>query len=150
MPKQKKEEKIYISWTEFEECIAILLSELPEKKFKRIVAITRGGLLLAYYLAKHLDIKIIDTFCIESYSNDNKQKKITIHKQPENQTYAFQEEVLIVDDLIDSGETLRLATKELPKATVAVLFRKENSPKDIGHYYADELPNKWVEFPWEN
>ena len=54
---------------------------------------------------------------------------------------------LIVDDLIDSGNTL---TKWRGHQT-AVLHRKPHSPpmKDAEHFFVQQIPNEWITYFWE-
>ena len=51
--------------------------------------------------------------------------------------------VLVVDDLIDSGKTL----KKYPNRITAVLYRKSHSPKT--NYCVEEI-NDWIEFYYED
>ena len=59
--------------------------------------------------------------------------------------------VLIVDDIADSGETLKYLLRGLDCATTATLIHKENSvikPDFCGH--VDKDGDKWWwQFPWE-
>ncbi|MHC1623163.1 MAG: GTP cyclohydrolase I FolE [Candidatus Methanospirareceae archaeon] len=54
--------------------------------------------------------------------------------------------VLVVDDLVDSGKTLRPYLRA--GATVDALFRKTHSPDDLAPD-ATQLGEEWVQFPWE-
>lgn len=56
-------------------------------------------------------------------------------------------EVLIVDDLVDTGATLRPYTLAYPNATIAALYRKPYSP---GIASTAILVDSWLAFPWEH
>lgn len=139
--------KIKISWEQFETDIEFLANQLRDKGFTMILAITKGGLIPAYYLAKHLDIKFIETEGVGSYEG-REQKKTKVYKMAH---LSDSKEVLIVDDLIDTGETIRfLKGAEYEKASVAVLYEKESSPKGLSDYYVRRyISDPWIEFPWE-
>ena len=58
---------------------------------------------------------------------------------------------IIVDDIIDSGATMKGYNKEYPHKTTFVLFRKDNA---IGNFNIEYAPyvvsdDTWVKFPWE-
>ena len=62
-----------VSWEEIHrnsKALAWRLSEL--KPYKGIIAVTRGGLVPAAIVARELDIRLIDTFCVLSYNQKNK------------------------------------------------------------------------------
>jgi xanthine phosphoribosyltransferase len=133
-----------ISWEQFEVDIKFLAEKLRGKGFTKILAVTKGGLIPAYYLAKILGINYIDTVCIESYKGREKQT-IKIIKMP----YGAYEEILVVDDLIDSGSTIKEVKKHFKNAKAAVLYEKKSSPKGLAEYSARKyLSDKWLLFPW--
>jgi len=135
-----------ISWPQFEADIKFLAKKLRDKGFTKILAVTKGGLVPAYYIAKILGISNIDTICIESYEGREK-KGIKIIKMP----YGAYEEVLVVDDLIDSGSTLKEVKKHFKNAKISVLYEKKSSPKDLVDYSARKFSSDWwVKFPWED
>lgn len=55
----------------------------------------------------------------------------------------FKELVLIIDDLIDSGTTM----KKYPESDWATLYIKPNSPKPT--YWLKKVKNEWLELPHE-
>ena len=62
-----------VSWEEIHrnsKALAWRLSEL--KPYKGIIAVTRGGLVPAAIVARELDIRLIDTFCVLSYNQKTK------------------------------------------------------------------------------
>ncbi len=61
----------------------------------------------------------------------------------EYQEYKNKKEVLIVDDLIDSGKTM----EKYPESNWATLYVKDNSPRPT--YYLRKIENKWLELPHE-
>ena len=61
----------------------------------------------------------------------------------ENVPYA--KNVLVVDDLIDSGDTLR----KYEGYDTAVLFVKNNRESEVTYYGSNSYPNEWINFFWE-
>jgi len=118
-------------------------------KFKFILAISKWGLIPVYFLADELGIKIVKTICLSSYKNGNVQWPVIQHK-----VAGFLEEIknprdwLVVDDLSDSWFTLEYIKKEYPAIKTAVLLQKKTWWIKAD-YYAKEIDNIWVKFPWE-
>jgi len=54
---------------------------------------------------------------------------------------------LVVDDLVDSGKTLRRYAGS--QINIDALYRKPNSPKDLATH-ASVTPGGWIKFPWEH
>lgn len=109
---------IKISSNELKEMVKDLSNKITEK-FENIYPIPRGGYAIAIELAKILNIPIITN-----------EKEIT-------------ENTLIVDDLIDSGKTLKKFTQKK-----AVLFVKNDKEKSVD-YFVTKIINEWVKFPDE-
>ena len=111
-----------VSWEELHrnsKALAWRLSEL--KPYKGIIAVTRGGLVPAAIVARELDIRLIDTVCVLSYNQENKGdvnilKECTIANDGRDW--------LIVDDLVDTGETIKTIRQTLPNAHYATVYAK--------------------------
>jgi xanthine phosphoribosyltransferase len=137
----------FVSWDE----IQFLCRGLAEKihahhpDITRMLAITRGGLFPAGILARELNIKQIETVGIESYT-EKEQGQIRLLK-PFASDYA--ENVLVVDDLADTGNTLKYLKKNLKNPIITTLFVKPEG-KELVDFYAEEVPQTtWVRFPWD-
>jgi xanthine phosphoribosyltransferase len=94
-----------VSWEELHrnsKALAWRLSEL--KPYKGIIAVTRGGLVPAAIVARELDIRLIDTVCVLSYNQKNKGD-VNILKECAIANDG--RDWLIVDDLVDTGETIK-------------------------------------------
>ncbi len=140
-------EKTYISWDDFHRDVKELSVSLKNKRaFNRIIAISRGGLLPAGILAYELDIRNVDSLNIVSYdgSAGRKDEDVEIKNSFEN----VDAQTLIVDDLADSGRTLKILRQKYPQAFLAVVYAKP-SGRDIPDMYSRALPDNWVVFPWD-
>lgn len=139
--------KIYISWSDFHQDAKELFARLKtQRKFNKIIAISRGGLLPAGIAAYEMDIRDCDIINIASYDRDKMRAddKIEISSMPAD----IDENTLVIDDLADSGRTLQLLRRRFPLAVYAVVYAKPRG-KTAVDAFAKELPGQWVVFPWD-
>ncbi|MFN3527886.1 MAG: TIGR00725 family protein [Candidatus Altarchaeaceae archaeon] len=146
---QEKEGFLELSWNDIER----MCKKLKEKiNFDAdiIVGISRGGLVPARILSDLLDIKNLEIIKIESYTGIGTKKEPKITR--ELLIDIKDKNVLLVDDVADTGESLILAKeyllKKFPKnLKIATLHYKPKS-KIIPDYYVEET-EKWIIYPWE-
>ena len=141
-------EKIYINWQDFHQHTKSLAQKLKKAgSFSKIIAISRGGLVPAGILAYELNIRDCNTINISSYDGE-KQRDISDISFAVSSDIVDSSQVLIIDDLADSGRTFNLLRPYFPSATFACVYAK---PKGIASVdlCAQELPDKWVIFPWD-
>ena len=134
-----------VSWQELHrdaKALAWRLSSLGD--IKGVVAVTRGGLVPAAIVARELNIRLIDTFCVASY-DQQQQGKITILKGVEGDG----EGLLIVDDLVDTGATARVVREKLPKAHFASVYAKPAGRPLVDSYVTEVSQYTWIRFPWD-
>lgn len=116
-----------------------------------LVAITRGGLIPAALVARHLGIRYIDTVGLASYDG-KAQSDIQLIKALSPLQKRIDENganLLIIDDLVDTGKTGDFLRKMYPKARLGTLYAKTHglSHADV---YVEEIPSDtWIDFPWE-
>lgn len=113
--------------------------------FAGIVAVSRGGLVPAAILARELDIRLVETICIASYQDETVQGPAQVLK-PITGDGA---DLLVVDDLADSGATQRLIRAMLPLAHSATLYAKPDGRPFVDSVVAAIPQSTWVVFPWE-
>ncbi len=144
-------QKLILSWKEFEDQMVEVSKKIQEKKqgkVKHILALTRGGLIPAYFLARELGIKSIKTMCLVSYGDTQKQEEIQ-HLTVDG----FSEEIenvdewIVVDDICDTGTTLSFVENKYPGIESACLYVKEH--RDCNFYYKQVPNSTWLVFPWE-
>ncbi|CAL4320400.1 xanthine phosphoribosyltransferase [Buchnera aphidicola] len=114
------------------------------KKWKGIIGVSRGGLIPATLLARELSIRYVDTLCICSY-NDYYLQNIKVLKKPEYST----DDILIVDDLVDTGGTAKIIRKMYPSTYFVTIFAKPKEKRLVDNYMIDIPQNIWVEQPWD-
>jgi len=107
---------------------------------------------LSYHLADKLGIKDIRTFCCASYTDDHNQCDLRIYHEP---TIESGRQILIVDDLIDSGHTLNIISAKYPTADIAVLLSKSwhhfQLQQNTVLYCAQDglASDQWIDFYYE-
>ena len=114
--------------------------------FRGVVAITRGGMVPAAVVARELEIRIIDTICIASYQGV-KQEKLSIMKEVKLDGKG--EGWLMIEDLVDTGDTARVGRKMLPKAHFATVYAKPAGRPMVDTYITEVSQDTWILFPWD-
>lgn len=140
----------YYPYEEFKTDTLKLAGQLQSFKPEAIVAIARGGMSLAHALAQKLNIRNVQSLRCELYDDTTKRELLRIKGGCE---FDEQKKVLVVDDISDSGQTLK-GVMEYFKTSypqiefyAATLFYKKTSvyEPDVWIREADE----WIEFFWE-
>ena len=136
-----------VSWDDVQRDAGRLAEILVGKgPWHGIVAVARGGLVPAALVARALDIRRIETVSIVAYDGETLRSPELV-KLP---TAAGDGEGwLVIDDLVDSGATMKVIRTILPKAHVAVLYAKPVG-RPLGDSFVREFPqDSWIDFPWE-
>jgi xanthine phosphoribosyltransferase len=141
----------YYSYEEFCVDVNVLAKEVKASFApEAIIAIARGGMTLGHFLAEALDMR--DLYAINSihYEETQKLDTINVFNIPDLSKVT---RVLVVDDIIDSGETMieikRILLEKYPhiELKVAAAFYK---PKALLHPdFAAREAMQWVEFFWD-
>ena len=141
-----KTDFLYLTWAELYQDSKKLAAAIraDHSSWSQIIAVSRGGLFPAAIIAKELDVKYVDTVCISSYRHYEK-KEMRIIKRIDNDS----ENILVIDDLVDTGETAEVIREMLPNAFYAVLYAKPEGLPLVDSYYKPVSPDTWVVFPWE-
>lgn len=113
-------------------------------KWKGIIAVSRGGLIPSALLARELGIRFVDTVCISSYDY-NYLRNMEIIKQAKGNG----ENIIVVDDLVDTGGTAKVIRKMYPKAYFVTIFAKPIGRLLVDDYIIDVPQNIWIEQPWD-
>ncbi len=118
--------KKFITPQEFHDSIIKLANMISKDKYIGIYAIPRGGLIVGVYLSHYLQLQIFETYDF-------------LHTNPEK--------VLIVDDIADTGSTLKpFADMNCDSATVHYKPRSIIKPT----YFVEECSNTdWIVYPFE-
>jgi xanthine phosphoribosyltransferase len=142
-----------VSWDEFHRDARALAWRLSGAgPFEAIVAVTRGGLVPAAIVARELGIRLIETVCVASYSH-TAQGELSVLKTVADAIRALGggqgQGVLIVDDLVDTGQTAMIVRDILPKAHFATVYAKPMGRPLVDTYITEVSQDTWIFFPWD-
>ena len=136
-----------VSWEELHRNSKALAWRLSEMKpYKGIIAVTRGGLVPAAIVARELDIRLIDTVCVLSY-NHKAKGDVNVIKYANIADDG--KEWLIVDDLVDTGETIKAIRLSLPNAHYATVYAKPSGREQVDTFITEVSQDTWIFFPWD-
>jgi xanthine phosphoribosyltransferase len=142
---QRFQKSFPVSWDELHRNARALAWRLVDGgPWKGIIAITRGGLVPAAIIARELEIRLIDTICVASYDHQA-QSEVKVLKSVAGDGTGY----LIVDDLVDTGNTMRAVRKMLPKAHVAAIYAKPAGRPLVDTFITEVSQDTWIFFPWD-
>ena len=146
------EKGFHVSWDQLHRDARALAWRLqgegPEDGWRAVVAITRGGMAPAMIVARELDIRAVDTISVKSYDHQTQSAPVVI-KPPDTDLVGDGENVLIIDDLVDTGRTLEVVRALLPKAHVATIYAKPMGRDLVQTYVTEVSQDTWIFFPWD-
>ena len=116
--------------------------------WKAVVAITRGGMAPAMIVSRELDIRTVDTISVKSYNHQEQSEPVVI-KKPDMELVGDGTGVLIVDDLVDTGKTLEVVRRLMPKAHVATVYAKPKGRPMVDTFITEVSQDTWIFFPWD-
>ena len=148
-----------VSWDEYHHSIELLAAKIAasEWEFNQIICIARGGLRVGDLLSRifHQPLAIISA---NSYGGEDGHERgqLAIGNQIAMSTNQLGDRVLLVDDLVDSGITLKRVSgsirgqhPEIQDLQTAVIWYKSCSIY-VPDYYTSYLPdNPWIHQPFE-
>ena len=139
---------IKIGWDALHRDTVMLCRKLRHKgPFKGIIAVARGGLVPAGIVARELDIRLIDTVCMVSYDEKiQRDGEVMVLKPVEGDGTGW----LVVDDLVDSGNTFRQLRKMLPNAHYATVYVKPKGADVVDTTVIPIDQEIWLVFPWDD
>jgi hypoxanthine phosphoribosyltransferase len=116
-----------------------------------VLAVARGGLLVAGALAYALDVKNTYTMNVEFYTGVDERLEMPMLLPPVPDLVDLSEaRVLIADDVADTGLTLALVKDfcagKVAEVRAAVLYEK---PRSVSRCeYVWRRTDRWIDFPW--
>lgn len=140
----------YYSYENFKNDTNSLIEKVRSSNFEAIVAVARGGLTLSHAMAEGLDIRQVQSIRTELYDKSKKRENITIFGECEFKNF---KRVLVVDDISDSGDTLKAVMEHLNSSfkdiefKSATLFYKKTSIYEPD-FWINEADD-WIDFFWE-
>ncbi len=123
-----------------------------DHRIAAIIHIDRGGMVPGRYFAKHLNVRRTYSIGMESYA-DQKQGTMEVYQElPTDLDCAGT--FLIVDDIVDSGQSLQVAVdharaRGVQDIVTCALHKKPGcavEPDYCGHEVAGDV---WITYDWE-
>ena len=116
-----------------------------------VLAIARGGLLVAGALSYALGVKNTASMNVEFYTGVDERLPAPMILPPVPELVDLDEaRVLVVDDVADTGRTLALVKDfcagSVGETRVAVLYEKPRSV--VRCEYVWRRTDRWIDFPW--
>ena len=150
-PQAHAHKAFHVSWDQFHRDARALAWRLSANgPFSAMVAVTRGGLVPAAIVARELNMRIIDTFCVQSYVGETAQGEIKVLKEVSPAIGRGEGRgLLVVDDLADTGATVRAVRALLPHAHIATVYAKPLGGPLVDTFITEVSQDTWIYFPWD-
>jgi hypoxanthine phosphoribosyltransferase len=149
------EDREIMSWQMFGDASRELAQRIADDDFEPdiILAIARGGLLIAGALGYALSVKNLYTMNVEFYTGVDERLEVPMILPPTPDLVDLEEaKILIADDVADTGKTLALVKAfcvgKVAEVRCATLYEKPWSVEKCE--YAWKLTDKWINFPWSD
>ena len=143
-------QKYYYGYEEFVADAKALVHAASAFEPDTLLAVARGGLTLGHFMAQSMGIRRLFALNSIHYNQTRKLETLEIFNVPDLQSA---KRVLVIDDIVDSGETLRevlrLLESTFPQTTfkLATIFYKSTAV--IKADYALKQAHDWIDFFWE-
>ena len=119
----------FLSWDDIDRAVNRIVASINSNgaKFEAIGGLPRGGLIPAVILSHRLCVPFVAQANISSIEGD----------------------ILVVDDICDTGRTLKRFKFENNIYTAA-LHWKQSSEYQPHYFWEIAYENEWIVYPWEN
>ena len=147
------EDREVLTWERFGTAARELAAQVVADGFTPsiVISVARGGLVLGGAMTYALGVKLADAINVEFYTDVEQTLPDPVLLAPMLDADAIRDQqLLVVDDVVDSGRTLALVLKLLrgfgADARSAVLYTKPQSVVAADYVWAET--DKWIVFPW--
>ena len=147
------ERREILSWDEFGAAARELAGAVVEGGYRPdvILAIARGGLPVAGAVSYALGMKNCCVVNVEYYTGVDQRLEVPVILPPSLVLVELADaHLLVVDDVADTGHTLRLVVEtvrpQVRSVRTAVLYEKSRSVVQCDHVW--RRTDDWVVFPW--
>ncbi len=142
--------KLYYTYELFKNDVQILVDKCKLYDTNVLLAVARGGLTLSHFMAQALEIRDLYTLNSIHYDGEKRLDTFNIFNIPDLSSF---KRILIVDDIIDSGETINeilyILKNKFPDVEfkVASLFYKKTAI--VQPDFTVNEATDWINFFWE-
>ena len=142
-----------LGWEEFGAGVRELAALVRASGYEAnvVLAIARGGLPVGGAVSYALGVKNCATINVEYYTGVDERLEVPVILPPFLDVADLTDaRLLVVDDVADTGETLRLVADTLRPAVAdlrtAVLYEKARSVVTCDYVW--RRTDRWIDFPW--
>ncbi len=141
-----------LSWDDIVSTVSQVVEKIRSSEYEVevVIGILRGGIIPATLIADMLGIEDLGVMDIKFYQAPNVRRERPYLKQPLTLP-VHGKNVLIVDDVSDTGLTLQVALDIVghyaPRSVKSATLYIKPWTRLVPDYYA-ELTDKWLVFPW--
>ncbi len=146
-------EREVMTWDELGSASRELAQRVHDDGYRpdMVLAIARGGLLVAGALGYALGVKNTFTMNVEFYTGVDERLEVPMILPPVPDLIDVSDyRVLVADDVADTGETLALVKEfcagKVAEVRAAVLYEKPRSR--VRCEYVWRRTDRWITFPW--
>jgi hypothetical protein len=144
-----------LTWPLYGEGAKALAQMIADDGFQPdlILAIARGGMMVAGSLSYALRVKNLHVMNVEYYTGVNERLEFpVILPPPLNLVDLADARLLVADDVADTGHTLALVrdfcAPQVAEVRCAVLYQKPQSV--VSCEYVWRRTDRWIDFPWSS
>ncbi len=142
-----------LTWSSFGDASRALAMQVAASGYRPgiILGIARGGLIPAAAMAYALEVKNVFMMSVEFYTGIDERLEFPVMLPPLLNAIDIKgASVLVVDDVADTGETLKLVmdfcADHVAEVRCAVLYEKPRSVVKCAYVW--RRTDRWIEFPW--
>ncbi len=144
-------EKQTISWEEIDHWSNTLADKIAadcqDLSQATLVAVSRGGLVPAQIIAYKLNIRDVRVMKLISYNDSGEREEI---KDISTDRLFDGSDVYFIDDLADSGATVKYIRKRFPSSRLCTLLMKTCCAEEPDICARSGLAaDNWLVFPWD-
>lgn len=136
----KDDAGIVYTWSEIDNLLVdVVAKNKGLLNIRKIVSLSRGGLCPAAILAHKINVTDVESvqICAVTRRFDRVNGRFNA------------EDVLFVDDIVDTGQTMRNIADKYPLAKRLVVVAKSRTSDLVNYFGVRIWVDDWVVFPWE-
>ncbi|MEV4347333.1 phosphoribosyltransferase [Actinoplanes sp. NPDC049596] len=148
-------ERETLTWDDFGRAGRALAQQIADDGWRPglILGVARGGLFAAGSISYALDVKNLHVVNVEFYTGVDERLDTPVMLGPEPSAADLKDtNILIVDDVADTGETIKLVrdfcATHAAEVRTAVIYEKPHTI--VQCEYVWRRTDKWINFPWSS
>jgi xanthine phosphoribosyltransferase len=98
----------------------------------------------ACIVARELEVRLVDTICVKTYDHQDMAAPEILKSVTDDGA-----DVLIIDDLVDTGATAKVVRGLLPLAHYATVYAKPAGRDLVDTFVTEVSQDTWIFLPWD-